>query len=268
MAGAEKQFFTRSALRALYRLSHGVPRLINVICERALLGASLKKENIVTRETLIQAGREVLRDTYFKNRFAGLSRLLWAAAGVAAGMLGAWIFFVTYDVPAIKMSAMTLLPVAGKPEVQPVSQNGKGFFWWPAGLGLEQSRYAAYKGLLDKRGLYYDSSGPLTENTFCSDMELLQLHCTDRQETVRDIQALPLPSVLKLSDAAGGGLFVTLQSIRDKKALLRIGDVMDEVDISDIRSLWRGQYTTLEKATRQDSDQHKTSSSTTDRRKG
>jgi general secretion pathway protein A len=43
-AGANGNHFTRSAVSALYRLSGGVPRLINVIADRALLGACMKKE--------------------------------------------------------------------------------------------------------------------------------------------------------------------------------------------------------------------------------
>src|SRR5579862_252088 len=39
VAGAINDIFTPSALREVHRLSRGVPRLINVLCDRALLGA-------------------------------------------------------------------------------------------------------------------------------------------------------------------------------------------------------------------------------------
>ncbi len=39
VAGAQRSPFTRSALRALYQRSGGVPRLINIIADRALAGA-------------------------------------------------------------------------------------------------------------------------------------------------------------------------------------------------------------------------------------
>jgi hypothetical protein len=78
-------------------------------------------------------------------------------------------------------------------------------------------------------------------------MELFNLRCMDRQENARDLRRLPVPSVLKLSNTHGGGLFVSLQEVRGEKARLRIGDAEKEVDISDIRALWNGQYTTLEK---------------------
>src|SRR5438132_1060569 len=39
VAGQRQPIFTRQALRAAHRLSRGIPRLLNTICDRALLGA-------------------------------------------------------------------------------------------------------------------------------------------------------------------------------------------------------------------------------------
>jgi general secretion pathway protein A len=60
-AGAlSKIEFTIEAFEAVYRHSNGVPRLINVICDRALL-AGFVKDSFVIDETLIhQAAREVI----------------------------------------------------------------------------------------------------------------------------------------------------------------------------------------------------------------
>ena len=39
VAGATREIFTPAALRELHRRSGGLPRLVNVIADRALLGA-------------------------------------------------------------------------------------------------------------------------------------------------------------------------------------------------------------------------------------
>jgi general secretion pathway protein A len=44
---------------SLYRLSRGVPRVINVLCDRALLGAFTKGRDRVSRSILTQAANEV-----------------------------------------------------------------------------------------------------------------------------------------------------------------------------------------------------------------
>ncbi len=52
--------FTRDALNSLYACSRGIPRLINLICDRALLGAFVRNNQIVDRATIIKAAGEVL----------------------------------------------------------------------------------------------------------------------------------------------------------------------------------------------------------------
>lgn len=58
-AGGRASLFRQGALSLLYRLSDGVPRLINVICDRALLGAYVEGEAAVTRRTVQKAAEEV-----------------------------------------------------------------------------------------------------------------------------------------------------------------------------------------------------------------
>jgi len=60
VAGAARNPFKPAAQRLLYRLSGGIPRLINVIADRALLGAYVRGDTDVHRETVAEAGQEVL----------------------------------------------------------------------------------------------------------------------------------------------------------------------------------------------------------------
>ena len=48
VAGATNEIYTAGALREAHRLSHGIPRIINVIADRALLGAYTKDVHRVT----------------------------------------------------------------------------------------------------------------------------------------------------------------------------------------------------------------------------
>jgi len=58
-AGCSRKIFSRSAVRAIYKLSDGIPRKINLLAERALLGAySLNKESVGKTEVRA-ANREV-----------------------------------------------------------------------------------------------------------------------------------------------------------------------------------------------------------------
>src|SRR5467141_274532 len=59
IAGATREIFTPGALREVHRLSGGVPRLINIICDRALLGAYSLDRHRVTANLVRDAAAEV-----------------------------------------------------------------------------------------------------------------------------------------------------------------------------------------------------------------
>jgi len=60
VAGCHRDVFTGAALHRLYGFSKGIPRLINVICDRALLGAYSSDRSRVTAPMISRAAREVL----------------------------------------------------------------------------------------------------------------------------------------------------------------------------------------------------------------
>ena len=59
VAGMEQTVFTQQALDEVYRLSSGTPRMINLICDRALLGAFGKGVRQVDRSMVREAGHQV-----------------------------------------------------------------------------------------------------------------------------------------------------------------------------------------------------------------
>ena len=78
VAGATRDLFTAGAQRELHRLSSGVPRIINVIADRALLGAYTLEEPIVNGALVRRAASEV----YGRPVLAPWMR--WLAIGGAA----------------------------------------------------------------------------------------------------------------------------------------------------------------------------------------
>lgn len=67
VAGCRKKLFTPAALRLVARFSRGVPRLINVLCDRALLGAYVEEKEQVDPAIVKRAAREVLGKTGAEN---------------------------------------------------------------------------------------------------------------------------------------------------------------------------------------------------------
>lgn len=70
--------FTRGALRAVYGYSHGIPRRINAVCDRALLIAYCKDEFAISRNTILRAVDDIQGD--FRRHF---TRAAWFQSRVA-----------------------------------------------------------------------------------------------------------------------------------------------------------------------------------------
>ena len=86
MAGAYTDLFSRSAIRKLYKFSGGIPRLINVICDRALLGAYIEGRKAVDVPILKKAAREVLGESGNKKKWSRLfRRLVSSTAPLSSG---------------------------------------------------------------------------------------------------------------------------------------------------------------------------------------
>ena len=89
VGGVERPLFTPSAVRRIHALSGGVPRLINILCDRALLGAYVSRSAHVTPRIVDKSAQEVKGEAALPPRRRGLGKVL-IAAGLAAALLGGW----------------------------------------------------------------------------------------------------------------------------------------------------------------------------------
>ena len=74
VAGAGRDIFSARARRLLYRISKGIPRIINVVADRALLGAFVRKETEVDARLVRLSAREIY------GREGAPTRAVWSGA--------------------------------------------------------------------------------------------------------------------------------------------------------------------------------------------
>jgi general secretion pathway protein A len=82
-AGGERDLFTPAALREIHRRSGGVPRLINILCDRSLLAGYAEAERTISRKTVRRCAQEIPA--------AAGRRIASATRGASGG--GAWSRF-------------------------------------------------------------------------------------------------------------------------------------------------------------------------------
>jgi len=112
VAGCTRKVFSRGAIRRIYKRSKGVPRIINVVCDRALLGAYASNVSEVDGATVKQAIYELYGDETSSTglpwlRYAAIGLGALAIAGVAGWMIGAGGFSKLGKSPAAIADAAT-----------------------------------------------------------------------------------------------------------------------------------------------------------------
>ena len=122
VAGAERELFTGPALRLVHRRTGGVPRLINILCERALLGAYATGRQQATWSIVARAARELAGNSGRRSPPPdGLARLgAWALTAFVAlslGFAGYWLGSTESTNPVVALSQ----PTPGRPENVPIS---------------------------------------------------------------------------------------------------------------------------------------------------
>ena len=94
VAGVQRPLFSAAALREVHRHSRGVPRLINLICDRSLLGAAVSRRMQVTPSIVRRAAHELLGgDT------ASATAAPTTTVGNGRGLgLGPWSWRLAWDI--------------------------------------------------------------------------------------------------------------------------------------------------------------------------
>jgi general secretion pathway protein A len=116
--GEDKVAFTAGALGAVHRLSSGVPRLINLICDRALLAGYVKGTRELDTRMVRRAAREVRGEAPARRPAFSLAVL---SLTLAAALVGVVAFGVASRTPVATPAPATASPVVAKPAATPAS---------------------------------------------------------------------------------------------------------------------------------------------------
>ncbi|MGB5465343.1 MAG: AAA family ATPase, partial [Sedimenticolaceae bacterium] len=86
VAGAPDIPFTASAIRRIYAFSKGVPRLINVLCDKALLSAYQRSAEKIDAKIILDAERRVLGNGESSRGGIGKAAMVFGAVAILAAV--------------------------------------------------------------------------------------------------------------------------------------------------------------------------------------
>ncbi len=271
VAGLDKKLFSPPCINQLYKLTGGIPRLINIICDRALLGTYVQGEGCVAPSILDRAAREVLgeikpyqqgRNVYKPSRWMlnTLAMLVICGVALAAATYYAQDSKKTAPVvdaiqpdsaDAIKSPSRTLpthtLPViAAASQNQPAPEVIDAFFTtaleWPAGQPIASSLFLGYRNLFQAWGLSYP---PDSNSDACRNAEQSGLLCLNLNSNIDELIETDRPALLTLYNNKNGPFYGTVININKGKATILLGTETRVIPLHDLKRHWYGRYTIL-----------------------
>ena len=231
VAGATGEIFTPAALAVLHRLARGVPRLINVIADRALLGAYTGEQRQVTPALVRRAAGEV-----HGRRFTA-PWLGWAIAGsaLAATVVLAVSLHAAQGARGPAPAPPPPPPAAAAPPAPPTVAA------FLAGHAQDTSTDAAFARLFALWKAPFDPAA----GRACEQASAHGLECRGEKGTFARLKLLNRPAILALSMPGGTEQQVVVVSLGERSARLAAGQATLDADLLDLQRYWYGDFLLL-----------------------
>ncbi|MBM5812422.1 MAG: hypothetical protein FJ191_10735 [Gammaproteobacteria bacterium] len=248
VAGATREIFTAGALRELYRLAGGVPRVINVIADRALLGAWSRDEHRVGSELVRRAASEVFGRPVLPP-WARWFTLAGATAGAVLLALAAWRMTFAPE-PAGVVAAVPEQSDAAAPVTNVAPGLPAPAMQEPVPVRLRErlaqaigntTMDTAFAGLLNLWGGQY---GPGLAPP-CEQAAAHGLACVAQRGSLAELKLINRPAVLALVDAAGTEHQIVLAGLDGDRARLLLAGASLEVAVAELADHWYGDFLVL-----------------------
>jgi general secretion pathway protein A len=256
VAGAQSDIFTKRAIVALYKHSRGIPRLINVIADRALLAGYTKDRRSIDTKLVSAAAAEV----FGVRRKAPWWPVATTAAGVAAVVFGVTNLrnestvaepsnpqFLGAPAPAanpageLPVETVVAAAPAARLEEQPQAE-APTLGELLANPGFALTSDDAVAELLELWGVPYDAE----RGEPCVQAQERALRCLyQRRGTLSELRRVDWPAVLSLVTADGQEHPVVVAALGYDSARLVANGATFELPLAELSYYWFGDHLLL-----------------------
>jgi len=267
VAGCRERVFSAKVINKIYAKTGGIPRLINILCDRAMLGAYIKSRRKVSPTILRKAAMEVQgrsnRQRWFLRGSIVVSSLLVGAAATAALLytngkeismllsqeqeLNQPLVENVADTPVAEVpessQVATLAAINPEPrELAPLKPE-----WPDAATAGDNTLATAYAAQFQQWNI------SLPENIVdpCAQATTWGLRCFSGVGNLGTLANNDRPAILTLLDSEGRQYQATLLSLDGELATLAFAHAVETVSVRDMETRWQGHYRLLWRTTPQ-----------------
>ena len=222
VAGGNQTLFPPTSIRRIYQITAGIPRLINLVCDRALLGAYVENQPRVNNAIVAKAAREVLGHSGQRSRLSEwwksivlLLALLLSLGVVINSEPVKKRLWPTSPVQTELLSAPVEVQPALTATISPVAVRRQL-------LSLVTSHKDLEQALHDLLSSWDSPNSIAVTSNVCSSLLDLGLNCFETKSDLTEIRQMNRPIALNLGDSTSPR-WVTLKKIYAEELLLQIG---------------------------------------------
>lgn len=249
IAGSQYPVFSKQAIKAVYLYSEGIPRLINNLCDRAMMAAFSAETKTVNQKHVALSAQEALPIDQQNKPNPLLFLPKWAlAASVAAVMaLGFGLGQISFGSNEVSETDKKL-PTIGKVS-QPAAQPGNGWrsrndlFHEVVGTNaMDESGKHAQKALAARWALSYDE---VIHGDFCRYVSDFRLKCERGLETWDNLVEFNRPTNLLIEDSEGHRSWLTLHTVNGDRVEVESINGRRWIEKDWLLALWSREYQIL-----------------------
>lgn len=261
VAGVTREIFTKPAIREIYRLSRGIPRLINTLSERALIGAYGANLPLIKKDIVSNAAVEVLGKSSVRS-----PNINWLSAGAASAAviifaLGLWGMLLSKNdksdsavANAANQSIESSLsqPITNQivrtPQVAAVANLQKPVTTQSALSALINNNIdtantsSAFTNLF---ALWERDYSAYSGDTACTKATNAGMRCIFGQEGMEVLAQFNRPAVIEMRSGSEKLVYGVLEELNENQAMLMILDTKIKVALVELEQYWTGNYVIL-----------------------
>jgi general secretion pathway protein A len=285
ICGASATLFTDTAVELTHKLSNGIPRLINVLSDRAMLGAFVEGKRMVDAAIVQRAACEVLPEEGLEAPSQGIWRWLGIGAVVVLAALLGYFLAVTVPWPEPARLAMNSVeepepekqvlnrpapeeplseeepltgPATSETDVRPVNETGA------LAVALAESPPASNPAAMDLKlalaqagpdvaaqswkslySLWGVQSSAISDEQACAQAPAVGLRCLQGGGSWTVLKHYNRPALLLLVAAEGRRIPILLQEMVGSKVRVQVDGRELEVPVDELERHWFGEYRLL-----------------------
>lgn len=256
LSGGYENIFSQRAIRQIYKLSGGIPRLINILSDRALLGAYVANTHTITAKIVKKAAKEVFNSSKVSANVNTLASLIIIA------ILALTVYFFlpvkaskkhlvlsgSFQKPAISKTQKPISVIAEKKKVPELySQEELAI---KEQIRQSQAKPLDFTSAINQQKLNINLAisklarlwnKDILMNSGCVELEQVGLRCLLDRTSWKNLIILNKPVIMEFNIAKNEKYYALLIGLKNGNPVFKFEDER-VFPVEKVLSLWDGYY--------------------------